>query len=174
MCEPSGASVELSWNHLDLGGLIARYARLTPVGRLMLVMRIEVGRPVAHVAAEIGVSRPTAYKRWGRWLEGGVDNLVARSSRPRTCPHQTPVRVAREIEQLRRTLKLGPARIGPRLGVRPSTVHAASPGKRSCADNQAREFHRCERPSFEEILAPDGAQIRPVRQPHYERTPDDG
>jgi transposase InsO family protein len=98
-------------------------ARLTPVGRLTLVMRVEAGRPVAHVAAEMGVSRPTAYKWWRRWLEGGVDNLVDRSSRPRTCPHQTPVGVAREIEQLRRTLKLGPARIGPRPGVAPSTVH---------------------------------------------------
>jgi transposase-like protein len=34
------------------------------VGRLTLVMRVEAGRPVAHVAAEMGVSRPTAYK----WL----------------------------------------------------------------------------------------------------------
>src|SRR4029450_7382465 len=86
-------------------------------------MRVEAGRPVAHVAAEMGVSRPTAYKWWRRWLEGGGDNLVERSSRPPTSPPQTPGGVAREIEQLRRTLKLGPARIGPRLGVAPSTVH---------------------------------------------------
>ena len=46
-------------------------ARLTPVGRLTMVLRIEAGRPVAHVAAEMGVSRPTAYKWWNRWLEGG-------------------------------------------------------------------------------------------------------
>ncbi len=37
-------------------------ARLTPMGRLTLVMRIEGGRPVAHVAHEMGISRPTAYK----------------------------------------------------------------------------------------------------------------
>ena len=41
-------------------------ARLTPVGRLTMVLRIESGRPVAHVAAEMGVSRPTVYKWWNR------------------------------------------------------------------------------------------------------------
>ena len=98
-------------------------ARLTPLGRLTLVLRIEAGRPVAHVAAEMGISRPTAYKWWRRWLDGGVDNLVDRSSRPWSCPHQTPPHVAAQIEQLRCELKLGPARIGPRVGVPPSTVH---------------------------------------------------
>jgi transposase len=98
-------------------------ARLTPVGRLTMVMRIESGRPVAHVAAEMGISRPTAYKWWRRWQELGVDGLVDRSSRPRSCPHQTSTEVQAAIEELRRTLKLGPARIGFRLGVPTSTVH---------------------------------------------------
>ena len=98
-------------------------ARLTPVGRLTMVMRIESGRPVAHVAAEMGISRPTAYKWWRRWQTEGVDGLVDRSSRPRSCPHQTPPEVEAAIVELRTTLKLGPARIGGRLGVPASTVH---------------------------------------------------
>jgi transposase len=98
-------------------------ARLTPIGRLTMVMRIESGRPVAHVAAEMGISRPTAYKWWHRWDELGFAGLVDRSSRPRSCPHQTPPVIESQIEELRRTLKLGPARIGYRLGVPPSTVH---------------------------------------------------
>ena len=98
-------------------------ARLTPVGRLTMVMRIESGRPVAHVAAEMGISRPTAYKWWRRWQTDGVEGLVDRSSRPRSCPHQTGLGVQAAIEELRRTLKLGPARIGFRLGVPASTVH---------------------------------------------------
>jgi transposase InsO family protein len=98
-------------------------ARLTPVGRLTMVMRIESGRPVAHVAAEMGISRPTAYKWWGRWQAGGLDELVDRSSRPWSCPHQTPPGVEASIEELRRTFKLGPVRIGYRLGVPASTVH---------------------------------------------------
>jgi len=98
-------------------------ARLTPIGRLTMVMRIEAGRPVAHVAAEMGISRPTAYKWWHRWDELGADGLVDRSSRPRSCPHQTRPVIESQIEELRRTLKLGPARIGYRLGVPSSTVH---------------------------------------------------
>jgi transposase InsO family protein len=98
-------------------------ARLTPVGRLTMVMRIESGRPVAHVAAEMGISRPTAYKWWRRWQTEGLAGLADRSSRPRSCPHQTPSALEDDIAELRRTLKLGPARIGARLGVPASTVH---------------------------------------------------
>ena len=98
-------------------------ARLTPVGRLTMVLRIESGRPVAHVAAEMGISRPTAYKWWHRWQADGVEGLVDRSSRPRSCPHQSPPELEAEIVELRRTLKLGPVRIGARLGVPASTVH---------------------------------------------------
>jgi transposase InsO family protein len=86
-------------------------------------MRIEGGRPVAHVADEMGVSRPTAYKWWRRWREEGELGLVDRSSRAHHCPHQTSPETEAQITELRQTLKLGPARIGYRLGVAPSTVH---------------------------------------------------
>lgn len=98
-------------------------ARLTPLGRLALVMRVEAGRPVAHVAAEMAVSRPTAYKWWNRWREEGPEGLVDRPSRALSCPHRTPTEVESAIAELRRTLKLGPVRIGARLGVAASTVH---------------------------------------------------
>ena len=98
-------------------------ARLTPRGRLTLVLRIESGRKVAHVAAEMGVSRPTAYKWWDRWQAEGPDGLLDRSSRPRSCPHQTPAEVEAQIVELRTQFKLGPARLGGRLGVPASTVH---------------------------------------------------
>lgn len=39
-----------------------RNAKLSPAGRLVLVQRIAAGRPVAHVAAEMGISRQTAYR----------------------------------------------------------------------------------------------------------------
>jgi len=102
---------------------VHRNAPLTPRGRLILVLRVESGRPVAHVAAEMGVSRPTAYKWWRRWRAEGLDGLVDRSSRPHSCPHRTSTRTEAQIVRLRRELKLGPARIGYRLGVPPSTVH---------------------------------------------------
>jgi transposase InsO family protein len=88
-----------------------------------MVLRIESGRPVAHVAAEMGISRPTAYKWWRRWQNDGVAGLVDRSSRPWSCPHQTPSTVEAAIAELRHELKLGPVRIAARLGVPASTVH---------------------------------------------------
>jgi transposase InsO family protein len=90
---------------------------------MILVERIDAGRPIAHVAAEMGVSRRTAAKWWGRYLDEGEVGLVDRSSRPRRCPHQTPARIERRIVALRRTRKLGPARIASILGLPASTVH---------------------------------------------------
>src|SRR5687768_5421200 len=98
-------------------------ARLTPLGRFTLVYRIESGRPVADVAEEMGVSRPTAYKWWRRWQEEGIDGLADRPSRARSCPRRTPPAVEAAVGELRTTLKLGPARIAARLGLRASTVH---------------------------------------------------
>jgi transposase InsO family protein len=98
-------------------------ARLTPLGRLTLCLRVEQGRPIAHVAPEMGVSRATGYKWWKRFREEGLEGLVDRSSRPRQCPHRTSHQLEAQIAELRHELKLGPARIGYRLGVAPSTVH---------------------------------------------------
>ena len=103
--------------------MVHRNAPLTPQGRLRLCLRVEAGRPVAHVAAEMQISRPTAYKWWHRYCEEGVAGLEDRSSRPRSCPHQTPRRLERRIERLRRSRKLGPARIAGILEMPASTVH---------------------------------------------------
>jgi transposase InsO family protein len=103
---------------------VHRNARLTIHTRRLLIDRIQQGRPVAHVAAEMGVSRATAYKWWARWRREGDVGLWDRSSRPRRCPTRTRRSAERRIEVLRRSRKLGPARIGPILGLAPSTVHA--------------------------------------------------
>ncbi|MFD8484121.1 IS481 family transposase, partial [Kitasatospora sp. NPDC059673] len=100
-----------------------RNARLTVHGRRLLVERVRAGRPVAHVAAEMGVSRATAHKWVRRWREEGDAGLHDRTSRPRTTPHRTTDTIEAEICRLRRERKLGPARIGPVLGIPPSTVH---------------------------------------------------
>src|SRR4051812_3084366 len=98
-------------------------ARLTPLGRLTLVLRMEAGSPAAHVAEEMGISRSTAYKWWHRWEGEGVDGLVDRPSVARAHPHRTAPELEAAIAELRRTLKLGPLRIAARLGVPASTVH---------------------------------------------------
>src|SRR4051812_29214205 len=97
---------------------------------MILCQRIEAGRPVAHVAAEMGVSRQTAYRWWRRYraakatASDAAAALADRSSRPRRTPTRTKRNVERKICNLRRRSKLGPARIGHRLGVPASTVHA--------------------------------------------------
>ncbi|MER7958231.1 IS481 family transposase [Streptomyces sp. NPDC096030] len=100
-----------------------RNARLTVFGRRLLVERVCSGRPVAHVAAEMGISRATAHKWIRRWRAEGEAGLHDRPSRPRTTPHRTPAVVEAHVCELRRSRKLGPARIGPILGLPASTVH---------------------------------------------------
>src|SRR5215207_5835703 len=63
--------------------------RLSPWSRLLLVERVAAGRPAAHVAAEMGISRATAYKWLARYRAEGSIGLLDRSSRPRTCPTRT-------------------------------------------------------------------------------------
>jgi transposase InsO family protein len=98
-------------------------ARLTPAGRLILVRRIASGRPAAHVAAEMGVSRTTAYRWWARWPELGQAGLVDRPSTAHTHPRRLPAEVEQAIAGLRQARKLGPARIAAVLGLASSTVH---------------------------------------------------
>ncbi len=100
-----------------------RSARLTVHGRRLLVQRVQAGRPVAHVAAEMGVSRATAYKWVRRWRAEGEPGLCDRSSRPHTTPHRTAATVEAQVCELRTARKLGPARIGPIVGIPASTVH---------------------------------------------------
>ncbi|MFJ8078994.1 IS481 family transposase [Streptomyces sp. NPDC096176] len=91
--------------------------------RRLLIERVRSGRPVAHVAAEMGISRPTAHKWLRRWRQEGEAGLHDRSSRPRTTPHRTPAALEARVCRLRQDRKLGPARIGPTLGMPASTVH---------------------------------------------------
>ncbi|MFB6478787.1 IS481 family transposase [Streptomyces virginiae] len=100
-----------------------RNARLTVFGRRLLIARVLSGRPVAHVAAEMGISRATGHKWRRRWRTEGEAGLDDRSSRPRTTPHRTPPDIEARVCDLRRTRKLGPARIGPILNLPASTVH---------------------------------------------------
>jgi transposase InsO family protein len=88
-----------------------------------LCQRIESGWTVAAAAESMNISRQCAHKWWRRYLNGGVEGLEDRSSRPRSCPHQTPARLERRIVALRQGRKLGPARLAGIVGVPASTVH---------------------------------------------------
>ena len=100
-------------------------ARLTPAGRLTLVGRIaaQPRRPIAHIAHEMGISRTTAYRWWGRYQQLGEAGLVDRPSIPLHSPRRTATRLEERILRLRRHQRLGPARIAARLHLPASTVH---------------------------------------------------
>ena len=98
-------------------------APLTPEGRRRLCDRIESGWTVASAAESMNISRQCAHKWWRRYRDEGVAGLEDRSSRPHTCPHQTPARMERRIVALRRSRKLGPARLAGIVDVPASTVH---------------------------------------------------
>lgn len=100
-----------------------RNARLTPVGRRILVERIDRdGWPVAVAAESMGVSRETAYRWLRRWRSEGFAGLEDRSSRPRRSPTQTPLEVEDRIVTLRRSKRWGPHRIAYALSMPRSTV----------------------------------------------------
>lgn len=100
-------------------------ARLNVHGRRLLVSRvIDDGRPVAHVAKELGVSRQCAHRWVARYRAEGDAGLVDRSSRPHRCPRRTPVEVEQVVLDLRHTERRGQDWIGPELGLAPRTVSA--------------------------------------------------
>jgi transposase InsO family protein len=97
--------------------------RLSPWSRLLLVERVQAGRPAAHVAADMGVSRATAYKWLRRYRVEGAAGLVDRPSRPVTSPTRTSAAREAAIVTLRQDRRLGPARIAAILNMPASTVH---------------------------------------------------
>jgi transposase InsO family protein len=101
---------------------VHRNARLTPAGRRILVERVESGRPIAHVAKEMGVSRTCAHRWVGRFREHGWDGLTDRSSRPRSCPHATAPHVVEAVLSARTKHREGPADLAVRCGVPERTI----------------------------------------------------
>ena len=101
-----------------------RNAPLTPQGRYRLVMRVQAGRPIAHVAAEAGIARATLSKWVARYRQGGVPALEDRSSAPFHCPARTSAETVDLIEHWRRTHKWSARRISHELAVRGTVVSA--------------------------------------------------
>jgi transposase InsO family protein len=116
--------VELSKaTHIAKEAQLHANAPLTPEGRLRLCQRIESGWTVASAAESMNISRQCAHKWWSRYRAEGLAGLRDRSSRPHSCPHQTPAKVERRIIALRKSRRLGPARLAGIVEVPASTVH---------------------------------------------------
>ena len=88
-----------------------------------MCQRIAGGWTVAAAAESMNISRQCAHKWWRRYLNEGPAGLKDRSSRPQSCPHQTPPALERRILALRQSRKLGAARLGGIVDVPASTVH---------------------------------------------------
>jgi transposase InsO family protein len=88
---------------------------------------VEDGWSLRRAAERFQTSHNTA-RRWAaRYRQRDltrppIEAMSDRSSRPHHCPRQTRAKVARRICHLRRSRGWGPARIGHRLGMHPSTV----------------------------------------------------
>jgi transposase InsO family protein len=105
--------------------VVHRNAPLTETGRLRLARCVvDDGWPVRRAAERFQVSHTTAARWAARYRESGAGGMADRSSRPRSSPARTARRTERRIVSLRFTRRLGPARIGSRLHLPPSTVHA--------------------------------------------------
>ncbi|MDE2486963.1 MAG: IS481 family transposase [Alphaproteobacteria bacterium] len=104
---------------------VHKNARLTPLGRAVMIRRIEEdGWSVKRAAAASGVSARTAHRWLARHRLGGERRLHDRSSAPRRCPRRISARRLAQIEQLRRGRMTGPA-IARALGMARSTVGLA-------------------------------------------------
>jgi transposase len=98
-------------------------ARLTPHGRWLLVERVRVqGRPVAHVARELGVSRQCAHRWVARFDAQGRAGLADRSSRPRRSPHATAPQMVASVLAARSRLRRGPDELARATGVPARTI----------------------------------------------------
>ncbi len=102
-----------------------RNARLTPLGRRLLVERVlDEQLPVAHVAKAMGISRQCAHKWVRRFRIEGEAGLEDRSSRPHRCPNQTPPDVEDAVIAARREHRRGPLWLSWETAVPARTITA--------------------------------------------------
>lgn len=102
--------------------MVHRNARLTVTGRLILVRRVLAGRPVSHVAKEMGVSRQCAHRWLSRYRAAGEAGLSDRSSRPVSSPTATPPETAAVVVERRARERLGRDELALACGVSPRTA----------------------------------------------------
>jgi transposase InsO family protein len=101
---------------------VHKNARLTPVGREVMVRRVvEGGQTPKAVGEAVGVCPRTVRKWVGRFQAEGAAGLQDRSSRPHRLRQPTPPEIVARIEALRRQRWTG-AQIARETGVSKATV----------------------------------------------------
>ncbi len=86
-------------------------------------------RPIAHVAAEMGISRQCASKWINRWRRYGEAGLQDRPSVPHHQPTAVPAQVVARIERLRRQRKYSARRITTELTAEGVTISTRTVGR---------------------------------------------
>ena len=71
--------------------------------RYQAVLEVLGGMSVTDVAGRYGVARQTVHGWLRRYASDGLAGLVDRSSKPDTCPHQTPAVIEVRIVEMRKT-----------------------------------------------------------------------
>ncbi|MFD6115590.1 IS481 family transposase [Streptomyces yangpuensis] len=133
-------------------------APLTVEGRRRLVERCRT-RPIAHVAAEMGISRACASKWVNRYRRHGELGLEDRSSAPHHQPTATSSEILNRTEELRRTHKWSAARIAFELS------QAGTPIGRRTVRRHLAEIGLNRR----RFIDPDGEANRQPRKIHARR-----
>lgn len=105
-----------------------RNVPLSVEGRRRLIARCQT-RPIAHVAAEMGISRQCASKWVNRYRRHGEAGLLDLPSAPHHQPTATPAEVVARIEQLRRTRKYSARRIATELAAEGITISVRTVGR---------------------------------------------
>jgi transposase InsO family protein len=78
-----------------------KLARLTPMGRLRMVRRLEAGERLRDLAAALDLSTTTVRRWWRRYQQDGIAGLSDRSSRPHRSPRALPRGQRRQITRRR-------------------------------------------------------------------------
>lgn len=85
--------------------------------RYQAVLEVLNGATVIEVARRYGVVRQTVHGWLRRYARDGLAGLADRSSKPWSCPHQSPAEIEARIVELRRAHPAwGPRTIGYQLG----------------------------------------------------------
>jgi transposase InsO family protein len=81
----------MPWQEQSIMSLRAEFVQLVNQG----------GISFAETCRRFGISRPTGYKWWSRYLQHGLDGLADQSRRPRQSPHQTETAMEAAVLALR-------------------------------------------------------------------------
>lgn len=109
--------------------------------RLRWVLPLAEGRMAIGEAMKVCPYGKRTLERWLRaYRRGGVATLEPRSTRPRTSPRETPIRIKEAVIALRKKKKLCALKLHWQLGKRGVRIHERTIGKILKAEGLVRKY----------------------------------